>query len=147
MFVFIASGFESLRMIAESPDIQTPIYSHCCGKEHWARAEGQGIDQRVIAKLARLMGGDYFRVAALGGYFTTNSVGEAAALKPALTEPMEQIRGAVPAVSGGLDPDNLAKNIRYFGMDALFLAGTGIAKHPGGIRGGVKAMYAAASIK
>jgi ribulose 1,5-bisphosphate carboxylase large subunit-like protein len=142
--VFIAAGFESLRLIAESQDIRVPLYAHCCGKEHWSRAEGQGIDQRVVAKLARLMGGDYFRIAALGGYFAGQDVGEAAILRPALTEPMGNIRPAVPAVSGGLDSTNLPANVRYFGTDALFLAGAGIARHPGGIRGGVKAMSDAA---
>jgi ribulose 1,5-bisphosphate carboxylase large subunit-like protein len=145
MLVFIAAGFESLRMLAESPEVGVPIYAHCCGKEHWSRAEGQGIDPRVIAKLARLMGGDYFRIGALGGYFAKEDVGEAAVLKPALTEYLGHILPAVPAVSGGLDPDNLADNIKYFGTDALFLAGSGIAKHPGGITGGVKAMQAAAA--
>jgi ribulose 1,5-bisphosphate carboxylase large subunit-like protein len=145
MFAFIVAGFESLRIVAESPDIHAPIYAHCCGKEHWSRADGQGIDQRVVAKLARMMGGDYFRIGALGGYFAKHEVGEAAVLKPALTEPMGRIRPAVPAVSGGLDPDNLPDNIRYFGTDALFLAGTGITKHPEGIRGGVEAMYDAAT--
>ena len=122
-----------------------PLYAHCCGKEHWSRAENQGIDQRVVAKLARLMGGDYFRIGALGGYFAKDDVGEAAVLRPALTEPLGRIRPAVPAVSGGLDPGNLPDNIRYFGTDALFLAGTGIAKHPQGIKGGVKAMLEAAA--
>jgi len=145
MVVFIATGFESLRLVAESPDIKVPIYAHCCGKEHWSRAEGQGIDQRVVAKLARMMGGDYFRIGALGGYFAKREVGEAAVLKPALTEAMGYLLPAVPAVSGGLDPGNLGDNIRYFGTDALFLAGTGIARHPDGIRGGVRAMAEAAA--
>jgi ribulose-bisphosphate carboxylase large chain len=144
MVVFIAAGFESLRILAESPDVNVPIYAHCCGKEHWSRAEGQGIDQRVIAKLARLMGGDYFRVGALGGYFARHDVGEAAVLKPALTDPMESIPSAMPAVSGGLDADNLPANVRYFGTGALFLAGSGIAGHPEGITGGVRAMQQAA---
>ncbi|MEI6913761.1 MAG: RuBisCO large subunit C-terminal-like domain-containing protein, partial [Armatimonadota bacterium] len=144
MFVFIAAGFDSLRILAESPDVNVPIYAHCAGKEHWSREPGQGIDQKVIAKFARLMGGDYFRIGALGGYFAKNDVGEAAVLKPALVEPMGKIKSAVPAVSGGLDPDNLPDNIRYFGTEALFLAGTGIAKNPNGITGGVKAMQDAA---
>jgi len=145
MFVFIAAGFESLRLVAENPDVAVPIYAHCCGKEHWSRAEGQGIDQRVVAKLARMMGGDYFRIGALGGYFAKHEVGEAAVLKPALTDTMGNLLPAVPAVSGGLDPGNLGENIRYFGTDALFLAGTGIAKHPDGISGGVRAMAEAAA--
>lgn len=143
MFVFIAAGFESLRIVAES-DVNVPIYAHCCGKEHWSRVPGQGIDQVVVAKLARLMGGDYFRISALGGYFAKDDVGEAATLTPALTGKMGSVKAAVPAVSGGLDPENLPDNIRYFGPDALFLAGTGINKHPQGITGGVKAMYEAA---
>ncbi|MHB0997849.1 MAG: RuBisCO large subunit C-terminal-like domain-containing protein [Armatimonadota bacterium] len=144
MFVFIAAGFDSLRIIAESSEVNVPIYAHCCGKEHWSRAEGQGIDQRVIAKFARLMGGDYFRVGALGGYFAENDLGEAAILTPALIDPLGDIQSAMPAVSGGLDPDNLPANIRYFGSNAMFLAGSGINKHPDGIRAGVKAMYDAA---
>jgi len=145
MFVFIAAGFESLRIVAESPDVNVPIYAHCCGKEHWSRAEGQGIDQRVVAKLARMMGGDYFRIGALGGYFAKEDVGEAAVLKPALTEALGPIPQSAPAVSGGLDPENLPANVKYFGTDALFLAGTGIARHPDGIRGGVRAMQDAAA--
>jgi ribulose 1,5-bisphosphate carboxylase large subunit-like protein len=77
MFVFIGSGFESLRLVAES-DVNVPIYAHCCGKEHWARVPDQGIDQQVVTKFARLMGGDYFRIGALGGYFAKDDVGEAA---------------------------------------------------------------------
>jgi ribulose-bisphosphate carboxylase large chain len=46
----------------------------------------------------------------------------------------------MPAVSGGLKPDNLADNLDWFGTDCLYLAGTGITQHPGGIPGGVKAM-------
>jgi ribulose 1,5-bisphosphate carboxylase large subunit-like protein len=145
MLVFIAAGFESLRLVAENPEIRVPIYAHCCGKEHWSRAAGQGIDQRVVAKLARMMGGDYFRIGALGGYFAKHEVGEAAVLKPALTEAMGHLLPAVPAVSGGLDPENLGRNLRYFGTDALFLAGAGIAGHPDGIRGGVRAMAEAAA--
>ena len=57
---------------------------------------------------------------------------------------MGKTNAAVPAVSGGLDPSNLPDNIRYFGTGALFLAGTGIAKHPDGITGGGKAMREAA---
>ena len=83
MFVFIGAGFESLRIVAES-DVNVPIYAHCAGKEHWARVPDQGIDQRVVAKFARLMGGDYFRIGALGGYFAKDDVGEAAVLRPAL---------------------------------------------------------------
>ena len=145
MLVFIAAGFESLRIVAECPDVNVPIYAHCCGKEHWSRAAGQGIDQVVVSKLARLMGGDYFRIGALGGYFAKAEVGEATTMRPALTCEMGEIRAAVPAVSGGLDPENLPENINYFGSNALFLAGTGINKHPQGITGGVKAMYQAAA--
>jgi ribulose 1,5-bisphosphate carboxylase large subunit-like protein len=143
MINFFASGFTSLKRIAEDPDIDVPIYAHCGGRSVLSRAEGQGIDPMVIAKLARICGGDYFRAGALNGYLV-GALNEMKSISRALREKMPFIKDAVPVVSGGLSAFNIGKNLDVFGVDTLYLAGSSILKHSMGIKAGVKAIIQAA---
>ena len=139
MVNIFASSFSSLRMIREQ-GYDVPLYAHCGGKEAFGRAEGQGISPEVIAKFARLMGGDYFRSNILGGYLIGGNVEEIKLLIETMKMEMPGIKDMVPALSGGLNPDNLLNNLEEFGTEIMVLAGTGITKYPGGISEGVKAM-------
>ena len=139
MLNFFAAGFGSLEMLARDSQINVPLYAHCGGKEAMGRAEGQGIAPNVVAKFARLMGGDYFRSGILDSYLV-GSPEESALINRTLREPLLGVRDAVPALSGGLSPRNLGANLAAFGTDIMVLAGTGIFSHPLGARGGVEAM-------
>ena len=139
MINIFASSFSSLRMIREQ-GYDVPLYAHCGGKEAFGRAKGQGISPEVIAKFARLMGGDYFRSNILGGYLIGGNVEEIKLLIETMKMEMPGIKDMVPALSGGLNPDNLLNNLEEFGTEIMVLAGTGITKYPGGISEGVKAM-------
>lgn len=142
MVNIFASGFSSLTILRQHFDV--PIYAHCGGKEALGRSEGQGVSPEVIAKFTRLMGGEFFRSNILGGYLVGGSTEEIHSLNAVMRAEMEGIKDMVPALSGGLNPENLPANLSAFGSDVMVLAGTGITRYPGGIAAGVEAMKAAA---
>jgi len=144
MLNFFAAGFQALEMLARDSELGLPIYAHCGGKEALGRAPGQGVSPEVIARFARLMGGDYFRTGVLGGYLVGGTEPELRSLTSVLVEPMRGIGDTVPVLSGGLDAGNVGRNVRAFGREVMLLAGTGVTGHPGGIRAGVDALKAAA---
>jgi len=143
MLNFFAAGFGSLEMLARDPNINVPLYAHCGGREALGRAEGQGVAPNVVAKFARLAGGDYFRSGILGSYLVGTRE-EYALLNETLRVDLPGIVDAVPILSGGLNPRNLGENLAAFGTEIIVLAGTGIFSHPMGTRGGVEAMKQAA---
>ena len=138
MVNFFAAGFQSLEVLARNFGV--PIYAHCGGKEAFGRAPGQGVAPEVVAKFARLLGGDYFRTGVLGGYLVGGTPEELHSLTRVLTEDLPGIRPMAPVLSGGLKPDNLAENLQAFGCDLLALAGTGLTRHPQGIAYAVSEM-------
>jgi ribulose 1,5-bisphosphate carboxylase large subunit-like protein len=144
MVNFFAAGFNSLQTLREQIAPNVPIYAHCGGKEAFGRAPGQGVDPIAVARFARLLGGDYFRVTTLDGYLVGGRREEVEALTGVMSEPMDGIRPMLPAVSGGLNPRNLGTNLAVFGVDAFMLAGTGVTLHPMGIKAGTLAMRQAA---
>ncbi|MHB0874614.1 MAG: RuBisCO large subunit C-terminal-like domain-containing protein [Anaerolineae bacterium] len=144
MVNFFAAGFWALEALARDPEFNVPIYAHCGGKEAFSRSLGQGVDPNVVAKLVRLLGGDYFRMSTVGGYMVGGTREELLGLKEVLQAPMPGIRDMVPAVSGGLTPSNLPQNLATFGSDVMVLAGTGITSHPMGPAAGSVAMEQAA---
>ncbi|MGQ9554022.1 MAG: RuBisCO large subunit C-terminal-like domain-containing protein [Anaerolineae bacterium] len=144
MVNFFAASFYSLEMLARDPEFNVPIYAHCGGKEAFSRAPGQGVDANVVAKFARLLGGDYFRISTVGGYMVGGTREELLSLKEVMKAPMPGIKDMVPAISGGLKPSNLPTNLELFGLDVMVLAGTGITSHPMGSTAGTVAMQQAA---
>lgn len=138
MVNIFAGGFQALEALRL--EFPVPIYAHCGGKEAFGREPGQGVSPEVVGKFARLLGGDYFRTGTLGGYLVGGERTELDSLTRALTTPMPGIRPAVPVLSGGLKPANLAENLRAFGGDVLALAGTGLTRHPKGIAFAVEEM-------
>jgi len=139
MINIFASGFSSLKIVKDQ-NFGVPVYAHCGGKEALGRAEGQGVGPEVIAKLARLMGGDYFRSNIVGGYLVGGSLEEIKSVINTMRMDIPGIKDMVPALSGGLNPNNLLDNFKEFGTDIMVLAGTGITQYPGGIAAGVEAM-------
>jgi len=140
MVNFFAAGFTSLETLRRQVDPPVPIYAHCGGKEAFGRAPGQGVDPCVVARFARILGGDYFRVSTLGGNLVGAQPDEVKALAKVMSEPMPGVKPMMPAVSGGLNPRTLGPNLEVFGTNALMLAGTGITLHPMGISAGTAAL-------
>lgn len=144
MVNFFAAGFTALEIIARDPSLNVPVYAHCGGKEAFSRAPGQGVDANVVARLARLLGADYFRVSTVGGYLVGSDRQEGVSLANVLQGDLGNVRGTVPAVSGGLNPKNVPENLAVFGADVLLLAGTGITMHPMGVAAGTAALHQSA---
>ena len=138
-----AAGFSALTMLRKNFEVH--IYAHCGGKEALGRAPGQGVSPEAVAKLARLMGAEFFRSNILGGYLVGGTNEEIESLINTMRAPMKGIKDLVPALSGGLSPKNIGDNLRAFGTGFMALAGSGITQYPGGIAAGVEAMKAAAT--
>ncbi len=143
MFNFFASGFESLRIIAEEQDIPVPIYAHSGGRSAWSRVKKQGIDDVVTAKLVRLLGGDYFQIGVVGGYLLPDTK-TLVKLAKVFRKKMSNIKDTVPVTAGGIDVNNVGENIKHFGTEIMVLAGTSILNHPAGIKAGVEELKSAA---
>ncbi len=144
MVNFFATGFGAIQILREDSDINLPIYAHCGGREAMGRAENQGIAPSVIVKLVRLLGGDYFRAGMLESYLV-DTEDDIRTMHEAATGDWCSLRPILPAVSGGLNPETIGANVRALGRDNLFLAGTGILRHPDGPKAGVEALRTAAS--
>ncbi|MCL2815521.1 MAG: RuBisCO large subunit C-terminal-like domain-containing protein [Oscillospiraceae bacterium] len=143
MINIFSSSFSCLKMLRDEFDV--PVYAHCGGKEALGRAPGQGVAPEVAAKLARLMGAEFFRSNILGGYLVGGTNEEIDSLIHTMRAPMKGIKDLVPALSGGLSPKNLGENLKAFGTGIMALAGSGITQYPGGIACGVEAMKAVAA--
>ncbi|OQW93890.1 MAG: hypothetical protein BWK79_08770 [Beggiatoa sp. IS2] len=144
MINFFATGFNGIATLRRHIDPSVPIYAHCGGKEAFGRAPGQGVDPVAIARFVRLLGADYFRVSAVGGYLVGSQSTEVKQLAQVMSEPMGSIKPMMTVVSGGLNPQTLGFNLAIFGHQALMLAGTGITTHPLGIGAGTTALKQAA---
>ncbi len=139
MLNFFASGFGSLQILREHPEVNVPIYAHCGGREAIGRASGQGISPSVIVKMVRLLGGDYFRAGMLESYLVDTEE-DIRQMHEAATGDWCPLNPILPAISGGLNPDTIGANVRALGRDNLMLAGTGILQHPDGPKAGVEAL-------
>ena len=143
MLNFMASGFNALEILAEA-QLGVPVYAHCGGKETMTRVSGQGVHPQLVALLARLCGADLIRVSAPGGDLVHSDPPTVQRCLEACTRSLPGQPALLPAVSGGLNPANLPRTLDVCGRDVLFLAGRGVAGHPNGIKGGVRAMEQAA---
>lgn len=139
MLNMFASGFSAIEILSEEKSINLPILAHSGTRAAWSRVENQGIDVVVIAKIARLLGSDYFQAGICGGYLV-GTVEDFKRATEVLNKPMGRIKDTVPILSGGLHPGNFGKNLSVFGKDCLFLSGGGVLSHPDGIKAGVRAM-------
>lgn len=142
MFNYFAAGFASLQILAEDKNISVPIYAHSGGRSIFSRVPNQGIDSRVIAKLVRLCGGDYFQIGVVGGYLLGTKE-EMLEFVRIFREKIDKVKDTVPVVAGGLTAINIIDNIKAFGLNIMGLAGTSILNHPMGIRAGVLAFHQA----
>jgi len=148
--VVLASNISAMQIVAES-DLDVPIYAHCGGLAALTTGPRR-IDARVIAKLTRLCGGDYFQIGVMGQKGVhANSLDESllAMLAETLQQPIDGIRDTVPVTAGGLAAKNLGQNLEAFHSDRLGyalgpLAGSNVLGHPMGPKAGALAMAQAA---
>jgi ribulose 1,5-bisphosphate carboxylase large subunit-like protein len=139
-----ATGFTAIQILAEREDLPVPIYVHTGGRSAWGRFPNFGVDLKVVARMVRMLGGDFMRAHMIDGYLIADTRERSVALVDLFREPMGKLRDMVPALSGGLGADNLVQNLEAFGVDILPMAGGAILDHPMGIQAGVLALRQAA---
>jgi len=139
-----AAGFTAIQILAEREDLPVPIYVHSGGRSAWGRFPNFGVDLKVVARMVRMLGGDFMRAHMIDGYLIADTRERSVELVELFREPMGKLRDMVPALSGGLGADNLVQNLEAFGADILPMAGGAILDHPLGIQAGVLALRQAA---
>jgi ribulose 1,5-bisphosphate carboxylase large subunit-like protein len=139
-----AAGFAAIQVLAERRDLAVPIYVHTGGRSAWARFPNFGVDLKVVARMVRMLGGDFMRAHMIDGYLIADTRERSVELVEVFREPMGRVRDMVPALSGGLGADNLVQNLQAYGVDILPMAGGAILDHPMGIQAGVLALRQAA---
>lgn len=155
--VIMANNLGALQVLAES-DLDIPLYAHCGGLAALTTGPRR-IDARVIAKMTRLCGADYFQIGVMGqNDCHVNSLDPAmlSMLADTFRDPLPTtdagpvaVRDTVPVTAGGLGAANLGFNLQAFahpswGLALAPLAGSNILDHPQGPRAGAIAMWQAA---
>jgi ribulose-bisphosphate carboxylase large chain len=143
MLNMFASGFDSIAILREAPDLNLPIYVHSGTSSALSRVDGQGVDLNVIAKMARYLGGDFYRTGISGGYCvgTQDQFDQA---NKSLQETIPGMKNSIPTLSGGLKAGHMPVNIKNSGLDVVYMAGSSFAGHPMGLKAGVRAFFQAA---
>ena len=130
---------------------------HCHRAMHAVmdRQPNHGVEFKVLAKWARLVGVDHIHtgtgVGKLEGEFQDikdrcNLLRKSYTPKEGglyFDQPWGNIKTVVPVASGGLHPGHVWKVYESYGKDAFFLFGGGCHGHPGGSYAGASAVRAA----
>jgi ribulose-bisphosphate carboxylase large chain len=155
--VIVANNIGALQIIAEAKDLDVPLYAHCGGLAALTTGPRR-IDARVIAKLTRLCGADYFQIGVMGQRDCHVNSLDPTLLRMLAATFWDPIRttdaGAlamtdtVPVTAGGLGATNLGHNLESFehrewGFAFAPLAGSSVLDHPQGPRAGAEAMWQA----
>lgn len=145
MVDIITCGFSALQALRDrGPDLI--IHAHRAGHAAFTRMERHGIDMRVIAKAARIVGVDQLHVGTAVGKMSETRE-EVLANVEVLKEPMHGFKRVLPVASGGLHPGLVPALIDIFGVDFVIQAGGGIHGHPDGSKAGAEAMRQAVEAK
>lgn len=156
--VIMANNIGALQTLAEVKDLDVPLYAHCGGLAALTTGPRR-IDSKVIAKLTRLCGADYFQIGVMGQRDChVNSLDPTmlTMLADTFRDPIATtdagsiaVRDTVPVTAGGLGAANLGYNLASFqhpkwGLALAPLAGSNILDHPSGPKAGAVAMWQAA---
>ncbi len=133
-----AQGLDSVLALRQA-GLGVPILAHRAGSGALTRNPAFGATGAVLARLARLCGGDYWIVGAFGGSLF-ESDNEVTAALAALRGACGSVRPAIAALGGGVGAANAAAQVaRAGGAGILLLLGSQAYGHPGGLEGGVRA--------
>jgi len=146
----LAHSLGALQILATDPDLDMPLYAHCGGLAALTTGPRR-IDARVIAKLARLCGADFFQIGVFGvDDCHVNSLDSSLlrALASAFRDPWGDLCDTVCVMAGGLGAGNVGLNMREMwhqdlGYALALLAGSNLLDHPAGPEAGARAMWQA----
>ncbi len=138
MVDIITCGFSALQTL-RNRDLGLVIHAHRAGHAAFTKLDDHGINMRVIAKVARVIGVDQLHVGTAVGKMSETRE-EVLENVGALKRPMHGLKRVVPVASGGLHPGLVPELMELFGTDLVIQAGGGIHGHPMGSRRGATAM-------
>jgi ribulose-bisphosphate carboxylase large chain len=150
MIDVLTCGFNSLQLLSEKFK-KVPIHVHRTMHGAIDRSKDFGIDFLVLAKLARLAGGDQLHIGSIVGKME-GPKDDVIEIEEAIEQPIIKahtqtlginwhgIKPMFAVCSGGLHPRLVPELIRLLGRDIVIQAGGGVHGHPFGTRAGAKAM-------
>lgn len=133
-------GLSALEMLADHPDVGIPVMSHLAFAGALSGAPWSGMaPQLVMGLLPRLAGAD---VAVYPSHAGSLPFTRKAALDVhrALTEPLFNIRPALPLAGGGLHAGLVPRLVADLGVDWALAAGGGVHGHPMGTAAGARSI-------
>lgn len=136
----ITCGFAAVQALAEDPSIKVPIHVHRTMHGAITRNRDHGIAMVVFSKLVRMCGGDALHVGTFGVGKMSGGAEEDLANQRACVATDVPYKAVMPVCSGGMHPALIEPLVKITGLDVQIQAGGGVAGHPGGVRGGAKAM-------
>ena len=138
MVDILTCGFSVLQTLRDR-GLDLVIHAHRAGHAAFTRNPSHGINMRVIAKVARVIGVDQLHVGTAVGKMS-ETVEEVLENVKALKQPMHGLKKILPVASGGLHPGLVPELVNIFGNDFVIQAGGGIHGHPWGSESGARAM-------
>ena len=134
------TGFDTLKMLAEDPNINVPILAHVNFAGTMAASTYPGISAPLlIGKITRLAGGDFQINGHPFGKFPVPYKVFYRCFK-FFTQPWWNIKPMMYACSGGTTQLAVEKIIKAVGTDVMLAAGGGVHGHPDGSEAGAKSM-------
>lgn len=144
MIDVLTCGFTSVQAVAEDPSIKLPLHIHRTMHGALTRNPEHGISTTVLSKLTRMCGGDALHIGAFGAGKMNGDPTESLLNQKACIGDDVPYKTMMPVCSGGVYPGVVKKIVDIGGTDVQIQAGGGVAGHPGGVRGGARAMVQAA---
>ena len=136
----ITCGFAAVQALAEDRSSKLPIHVHRTMHGAITRNKDLGVSMEVFAKLVRMCGGDALHVGTFGVGKMKGSPEEDLRNQRACVGPELPYKPVMPVASGGMHPALIEPLVKITGTDVQIQAGGGVAGHPGGVRGGARAM-------
>ena len=134
------TGFDTLKMLAEDPNINVPILAHVNFAGTMAASTYTGIAAPLlIGKITRLAGGDFQINGHAFGKFPVSYKVFYRCFK-FFTQPWWNIKPMMYACSGGTTQLAVEKIVKAVGTDVMLAAGGGVHGHPDGSEAGAKSM-------
>lgn len=134
------TGFDTLKMLADDPNINVPILAHVNFAGTMAAPTYTGISAPLlVGKITRLAGGDFQINGHPFGKFPVSYKMFYRSFK-FFTQPWWNIKPMMYACSGGTTQLAVEKIIKAVGTDVMLAAGGGVHGHPDGSEAGAKSM-------
>lgn len=134
------TGFDTLKMLADDPNINVPILAHVNFAGTMASSTYTGISAPLlVGKITRLAGGDFQINGHPFGKFPVSYKLFYRCFK-FFTQPWWNIKPMMYACSGGTTQLAVEKIVKAVGTDVMLAAGGGVHGHPDGSEAGAKSM-------